>query len=75
MDHDRADEAMAVEPFGGVGSWARIRWPDDAPLPEPGHELNVAEEVDGGMTIRVVRVIHARPDFEPGWIGVEVVPG
>ena len=68
----RSSDLEAAEPFDGV-TWERIRWPDDEPLPPPGHELKLADGVDGRSAMRVVRVVAARPDFEPGWIGVEVV--
>ncbi len=68
----RPSDPEIAEPFDGV-TWERIRWPDDEPLPSPGHELNLADGVDGRPATRLVRVVAARPDFEPGWIGVEVV--
>jgi hypothetical protein len=73
MDLVRDSDPSQVGPTDHP-SWERIRWPDDQPLPEPGRELSVGNDVDGPTAVRLVRVITARPDFEPGWIGVEVAP-
>jgi hypothetical protein len=52
--------------------WQRIRWPDNEPLPVAGDELAVPTHDAGLIRTRMAIVGHASPDFEPGWIRVEV---
>jgi hypothetical protein len=58
----------------GVTTWERVRWPDDEPLPAPGGEIAITRLRDGHEVPQTFLVVEVRPDFEPGWVQVEVKP-
>jgi hypothetical protein len=59
---------------GSSTTWERVRWPDDEPLPAVGGEIAIARLTNGREVARNFLVVEARPDFEPGWVQVEVEP-
>lgn len=54
--------------------WERIRWPDDAPMPQAGARLSLRQAGREHDNVREAIVVYARPVFEPGWIDVELRP-
>ena len=55
-------------------TWERVRWPDDEPLPPAGGEITITRLADGKEIAQMYLVVESRPDFEPGWVQVELAP-
>jgi hypothetical protein len=65
----RKHDAASGEP---ETTWERIRWNDLDPLPQPGLEIIRSTTENGAKLIWKAVVVRAQPDFEPGWVRVEL---